>query len=67
MRNYFESVGICVLTIEEAVVQSTGAMVAAGAYCLSNSQIFVVKRAIPLQDIYACLCVLKLTRSLDIR
>jgi hypothetical protein len=56
----------CVLSVEEAVVQPASTVVAAGAYCPSNSQIFVVQRAIPLQDIYACLCVLKLSYSLDI-
>ncbi len=55
----------CVLTVEEAVVQSASAVVAAGTYCTSNSQILVVQRAIPLQDIYACLCVLRLSHSLD--
>jgi hypothetical protein len=32
-------------------------VVATGTHCLSNSQISVVRRAIPLQDIHACLCV----------
>lgn len=54
------------LTIEKTVVQSARAVVAAGTYCLSNSQVFVVQRAVPLQDIYACLCVLKLSHQLDV-
>ena len=45
------------LTVEKIAVQPDRAMVAAGTYCHSNSQIFMVKCAISLQDLYVGLCV----------
>lgn len=46
------------LTFEKAAVQPTRAMVAAGTYCYPNSQIFVVKRTVSLQDFNVGLYVL---------
>jgi hypothetical protein len=45
------------LTVEKIAVQPARAMVEAGTYCHPNSQIFVVKRAVSLQDLYVGLCV----------
>lgn len=45
------------LTVEKVAVQPARAMVAAGTYCPPNSQIFMVKRAVSLQDLHVSLCV----------
>jgi hypothetical protein len=45
------------LTAEKVAIQPARAMVAAGTYFPPNSQIFMVKRAVSLQDLHVSLCV----------